>query len=306
MADMTDNRLRRVASTGTAFGVWCTVPSGVVAEQLALLDPDYVCIDCQHGHHRSSERWCTCSRPWRAPASRPSCVCPAMTPASIGKALDAGADAIVVPMVNTRDEAAHVASACRFAPTGIRSYGPVRANTTVGTADIAALDAHVSCLVMIETEQGVANADEICSTPGVDGVYIGPADLAISLGETPAGLIPGRHTEAVEHVLDRCRAHGIIPAIHSYDGASAARYAAMGFRMVTVGVDLRLLRAAVSHELETAQAVLASDPVESADLTPERRRAARPGPHRSMRQRLRARHTSSHGHCRAHSSVTNG
>ena len=109
------------------------------------------------------------------------------------------------------------------------------------------------CLVMIETEQGVANADEICSTPGVDGVYIGPADLAISLGERPGGLVPGRHTEAVEHVLDRCNAHGIIPAIHSYDGATANRYAAMGFRMVTVGIDLRLLHAAVVNELRAAR-----------------------------------------------------
>jgi len=252
MADMTDNRLRRVVSTGTAFGVWCTVPSGVVAEQLSLLDPDYVCIDCQHGIIDQREMVHMLQAMARTGVTTVVRV-PGHDVGAIGKALDGGADAIVVPMVNTRDEAAHVASACRFAPTGIRSYGPVRATATVGTADIATLDAHVLCFVMIETEQGVANADEICSTPGVDGVYIGPADLAISLGETPAGLIPGRHTEAVEHVLDRCRAHGIIPAIHSYDGASAARYAAMGFRMVTVGVDLRLLRAAVAHELEAAR-----------------------------------------------------
>jgi 4-hydroxy-2-oxoheptanedioate aldolase len=84
-------------------------------------------------------------------------------------------------------------------------------------------------------------------------VYIGPADLAVSLGERPGGLLPGRHTEAVEHVLERCNAHGIIPAIHSYDGATANRYAAMGFRMVTVGVDLRLLRAAVVNELRAAR-----------------------------------------------------
>ncbi len=258
---MTENRVRRVASDATAFGVWCTVPSGVIAEQLALLDPDYVCIDCQHGlidHAAMVQMLQAMARTGVATVVR----VPGHDASVIGKALDAGADAIVVPMVNTRDEAAHVASACRYAPAGIRSYGPVRATATIGSADTATLDAHVMCFVMIETEEGVANADEICSTPGVDGVYIGPADLAISLGETPGGLIPGRHTEAVEHVLDRCGAHGIVPAIHSYDGGNAARYAAMGFRMVTVGVDLRLLRAAVAHELETAQAVLASDPAD--------------------------------------------
>jgi 4-hydroxy-2-oxoheptanedioate aldolase len=248
----TDNRLRRVAAGGTAFGVWCSVPSSIVAEQLALLDPDFVCVDCQHGLIDQTDMASMLLAMARTGVTTIVRV-PGHDASLIGKALDSGADAIVVPMVNTADEAAYVASACRYAPTGIRSYGPVRANATVGSADTATLNAHVMCLVMIETERGVANADEICSTPGVDGVYIGPADLAISLGETPAGLIPGRHTAAVEHVLDRCQAHGIVPAIHSYDGASAARYAAMGFRMVTVGVDLRLLRTAVSHELKTAR-----------------------------------------------------
>jgi 4-hydroxy-2-oxoheptanedioate aldolase len=156
-------------------------------------------------------------------------------------------------MVNDRAQAEYVASACRYAPRGIRSYGPVRANATVGSAETDVLDAHVLCLVMIETAQGVTNADEICSTPGIDGVYIGPADLAISLGERPGGLIPGQHSDAVQHVLDRCNAQRIIPAIHAYDGATARRYAEMGFRMVTVGVDVRLLRTGVANELDDAR-----------------------------------------------------
>jgi 4-hydroxy-2-oxoheptanedioate aldolase len=246
------NRLREATASGTAFGAWCTVPSGAVSEQLALTDPDYVCIDCQHGLIDYADMVAMLQAMARTDVTAVVRVV-SHDHAVIGKVLDAGADAVIVPMVNDRAQAEHVASACRYAPVGVRSYGPIRAAVTIGSNEPDVLAAHVLCLVMIETEQGVENADEICSTPGIDGVYIGPADLAVSLGERPGGLLPGRHTEAVEHVLERCNAHGIIPAIHSYDGATANRYAAMGFRMVTVGVDLRLLRAAVANELRAAR-----------------------------------------------------
>jgi 4-hydroxy-2-oxoheptanedioate aldolase len=247
------NPLREAATNGTAFGAWCTIPSAVVTEQIALTGPDYVCVDCQHGLIDFADMLAMLQAMARTNVASVVRLV-GHDHVAIGKVLDAGADAVVVPMVNDRAQAEYVASACRYAPRGIRSYGPVRANATVGSTEPAALDEHVLCLVMIETEEGVAHADEICSTPGIDGVYIGPSDLAVSLGERPGGLIPGRHTEAVEHVLDRCNAHGIIPAIHSYDGATANSYAAMGFRMVTVGVDLRLLRAAVIDELRAARA----------------------------------------------------
>jgi 4-hydroxy-2-oxoheptanedioate aldolase len=252
------NRLRDAAISGTAFGVWCTIANGAVVEQIALNDPDYVCIDCQHGLIDYVGMLAMLQAMARTDVTSVVRVV-SHDHATIGKVLDAGADAVIVPMVNDRGQAEYVASACRYAPRGIRSYGPARSNATLGSVDTEVLDAHVLCLVMIETEQGVANADEICSTPGIDGVYIGPSDLAISLGERPGGLIPGRHTEAVEHVLDRCNAHGIIPAIHSYDGLTARSYADMGFRMVTVGIDLRLLRAAVANELRDARTTAGSD-----------------------------------------------
>ena len=250
------NRLREAATNGTAFGAWCTIPSGAVTEQLALTRPDYLCIDCQHGLIDYADMLAMLQSMARTDVTAVVRVV-SHDHALIGKAFDAGADAVIVPMVNDRAQAEYVASACRYAPRGIRSYGPVRASATVGSTDIDVLDAHVVCLVMIETAQGVANADDICSTPGIDGVYIGPADLAVSLGERPGGLIPGPHTEAVEHVLDRCNAHGIIPAIHAYDGVTARRYADMGFRMVTVGVDLRLLHASIANELRAARGTAA-------------------------------------------------
>ena len=254
--EATGTRLRRIAAaptrTETAFGAWCTLPSSVITEQLALTDPDYICIDCQHGLVDYSDMLAMLQAMARTDVTSVVRVVSHDTGA-IGKVLDAGADGVIVPMVNDRAQAERVASACRYAPLGIRSYGPVRANATVGSADADTLNRHVLCIVMIETEEGVGNADEICSTSGVDGVYIGPADLAISLGERPGGLIPGRHTEAVEHVLRCCQRNNIIPGIHAYDGATARRYADMGFRMVTTGVDLGLLRDAVSNQLGDAR-----------------------------------------------------
>jgi 4-hydroxy-2-oxoheptanedioate aldolase len=247
-----ETKLRDATSSGTAFGVWCTAPTGVITEQLALIGPDYVCIDCQHGLVDYADMVSMLQGLARTEVT-PVVRVLGHDVGIIGKTLDAGAEAVIVPMVEDRDQAARVAAACRYPPVGVRSYGPVRAATTLGTADPAELGERVLCFVMIETARGIANADEICATPGVDGVYIGPVDLAISLGERPGGLVPGAHTGAVEHVLDRCRAHGIIPAIHSYDGATAARYAEMGFRMVTVGVDLRLLRQAAEAELRAAR-----------------------------------------------------
>jgi 4-hydroxy-2-oxoheptanedioate aldolase len=216
-----------------------------------MADPEYICIDCQHGLVDYTSLVPMLQAMARFDVTAVVRVA-SQDPAGIGKALDAGAEAVIVPMVDSAETAARVAAACRFPPRGTRSYGPTRAAVMFG-GETAVLNDHVLCLVMIETEEGVNNADEIAATAGVDGVYIGPADLAISLGETPGGLIPGRHASAVAHILDRCRAHGIIPGIHAYDGATARQYSAMGFRMVTCAGDLRLLREGLARELGVAR-----------------------------------------------------
>lgn len=103
--------------------------------------------------------------------------------AQIGKALDFGASAVIVPLVETAEQAAAAASACRFPPLGTRSYGPVRRD--ISSASPAELDERASLFVMIETTLGLQNAPEIAATPGVDGIFVGPADLSISLGLVP-------------------------------------------------------------------------------------------------------------------------
>jgi 4-hydroxy-2-oxoheptanedioate aldolase len=112
----------------------------------------------------------------------------------------------------------------------------------------------VACLVMIETAAGVRAAEEICRTPGVDGVYTGPADLAISLGLRPRlAPVPGPHAEAMGRVLSACNANGIVAGVHAATGEQAGEYVERGYRMVTVSSDLAMLRSYARAQLRKAR-----------------------------------------------------
>ena len=247
------SRLRTLfAEEKTAFGVWIMLSSPAAVEMIASMGFDYVGIDCQHGLLDYGEmrdillmlRGFETSPVVRVPSGESSIV---------GRALDAGAEAIVVPMVNSRFEAEQAAAACRLPPDGLRSFGPARAHQPFGR-DPAEINRDVLCFAMIETRHGLAAADEICSTPGVDGIYVGPSDLALSLGFTPMGTdYPPEHVEAVAAILRACETHGRIPAIHAYGGANARMRAEQGFRMVTVTADAAVLALGSLTELGTAR-----------------------------------------------------
>jgi len=248
------NRLRALLSEGkTAFGVWIMLSSPAAVEMIALMGFDYVGIDCQHGLLGYEEmrdillmlRGFETTALVRVPSS---------DAAGVGRALDAGAEAIVVPMVNSRADAERAVDACRFPPEGSRSFGPARAHQPFGR-DPVEINREVLCFAMIETRDGLAAADEICSTPGVDGIYVGPSDLALSLGLSPTATEhPAEHVEAVERVLATCAAHGIVPAIHAYGGKNARMRADQGFKMVTVTADAAVLALGSLNELGTARA----------------------------------------------------
>lgn len=154
-------------------------------------------------------------------------------------------------MVSTAEEAARAAAACRYPPDGIRSFGPTRAAVAMGTGTPRELE-RVLCVVMVETEAGVRNVDAIASTPGVDAIYIGPADLA--LGLQPGVDVPDpRHREAIEIIRVACERAGIVAGIDCESGEPAARYLEAGFRLVTVGKDSTMLQASALRFLTTAR-----------------------------------------------------
>ncbi len=161
------------------------------------------------------------------------------------KALDAGAYGIICPMVNTRADAEKFVGACRYAPAGYRSFGPTRALIYAGADYPAQANETVLAIAMIETRAALDNLEAIVSTPGLDGVYIGPADLALSLGHKPKF----DHTEPellepIERILNAAKAQGVMPGIHCGSAAYAKRMIDLGFQLVTLLSDQRLLVAA--------------------------------------------------------------
>ncbi len=250
---MAANRLRTLWGDGkTAFGVWVMLSSAAGAEMIAAMGPDYVGIDCQHGL-LAYEGMRDVLFALKGVDTTAIVRVPFNDPWWIGKALDTGAEGVIVPLVNSRADAERAAAACRFPPDGERSFGLARGHQSLGR-DTTEINSNVLCFPMIETVEGLAAAEDICSTPGVDGIYVGPGDLALSLGLPPQFVGPPEHAEAVERIRKSCEAAGIVPAIHALNGAEAKMRAEQGFRMVTATADAALLAVGALTELGNARA----------------------------------------------------
>lgn len=244
----------------TTYGLWAAISDPFALELAAVSDLDYICLDQQHGMIDISHLGSllpAVERHGVLPITR----VPANDPAYISRSLDAGAMGVVVPMVNTPDEAAAAVAACRYAPDGLRSFGPIRAAVSAGRSDPQHLQS-VLCVVMVETEEGIANLTGIARTPGVDAIYVGPADLALSLGLKPTlEATEPRHAEAIAAIQAACMEAGIAVGIQCSDGTHARKQQEAGFQMVTIGKDSALLQAAVRRDLALAQGGSAADGV---------------------------------------------
>jgi 4-hydroxy-2-oxoheptanedioate aldolase len=239
-------------SGGTAFGAWAAIPSGFAAELLCVDGIDYVCIDQQHGLV-SYDSMIEMLRAIEGRGTVALTRVPANEAFMIGHALDAGVQGVVVPMVSSGAEAKKAVAACRYAPKGNRSFGPVRASFVMNSRDIAVVGDSVLCFVMVETREAVERIDEIASTPGLDGIYVGPADLALGLGLPPnLDKQEPEHVAAVDKILAACKRHNIIAGIQCGSGRSARKHADKGFQLVTFTKDSSLLPAAVEKELAAA------------------------------------------------------
>lgn len=208
----------------------------LTAESAARMGYDYVVVDQQHGIASEPEALAMMQAAESAgaiPVARVS----TNHPMTIGRALDAGALAVIVPMVNDAQAAREAVAACRYAPAGNRSYGPVAAISRYTAEYAAVANSVVSCIVMIETAEALANLDDILTVPGIDAVYVGPVDLSLTLGLPPkTDHDDPRFRSAIDTLLDACRRHGVVPGIHA-DEHLAPKWAERGFRMITVGFD---------------------------------------------------------------------
>ena len=246
--------LRKKWSDGAAaLGAFATIPSAFSIELLCVPGIDYVCIDQQHGLIDYADML-NMMRAAELNGVTPFTRVPANESWMIGKALDAGIQGVIVPMVNNRAEAAKAVAACRYGKGATRSYGPLRASMVMKSRDISVVGDQVLCFVMVETRDGVDNVEEIASTPGLDGIYIGPADLALGLGLAPdLDKEEPEHVAAVEAILRACERHKIIPGIQCGSGKAARKQVERGFRMVTYFKDSAALSSAAEQELVVAR-----------------------------------------------------
>jgi 4-hydroxy-2-oxoheptanedioate aldolase len=236
-------------------GGWCVIPSPFSAELMGRAGFDWVCIDTQHGLI-GYDQMLPMLQALSATGVPGFVRVPWNQPADIMKALDAGAQGVIVPMVNSKEEAERAAGACRYPPLGYRSWGPTRAALQVSGYGTEIANRAVVCMVMIETVEGLAAIDEILSVPGVDGVYVGPNDLAVTHGMKPdATASAPEHRRLIEKILEACVRRDLIAGIHCAGPDTAIRWREAGFRMLNVDNDSAFLRGGAARVLEALRGV---------------------------------------------------
>jgi 4-hydroxy-2-oxoheptanedioate aldolase len=239
---------------------WLSIACPFTAEIMAEQGYDSVTIDLQHGLV-GYEVATSMLQAMRASAVTPLVRVPWLDPAAIMKSLDAGAYGVICPMINTRDEAERLVSYVRYPPNGVRSFGPTRANFSAGSDYGQHADSEILCFAMVETAEAVANLDQIVSTPGLDGVYIGPADLTLGLTgrRYPTGFDreEPEMVEAIQTILRKAHEAGIRACLHNGTPTYAAKAIGWGFDLVTISNDVRLLAGAAQASVATARKLIA-------------------------------------------------
>lgn len=254
-------RLRSLLAKGSpAFGTAIALPHPYAVEQVAKSGFDWVFIDLQHGLSTYGDLPGLCLI-LRQHGVTPLVRVPYEDNSGAQRALDAGAEGIIFPYIENSEAARAAAISCRYPPEGIRSFGPYRAPYG---ADLPLANEELLCLVMIESVGGLENVDAITKTPGVDGVFVGPNDLSISLGGGPimaslyalgGGQAPVSPTfqQALATISSTARANGKFAGIQVGTGHAAAQAAAAGFDYVGIGGDTAFMQAGGESELAQAK-----------------------------------------------------
>ncbi len=250
---MRENTVKRAWREGKiTYGAWLSIPSAFSAEVMAHQGFDWICIDMQHGVIDYGVA-VTMLQAISTTQTIPFVRVPWNEPGIIGKALDAGAYGVIIPLVNSADEAQAAVGACRYAPDGYRSYGPVRAAYYAGLDYASHANEEIACIPMIETAKALGQLDEILAVPGIDAVYVGPADLSLTLGLPPR---MDHDDESFQRarltIAEACRGRGIIAGIHA-NAALAPKHVEAGYRMITISTDIGSLAGGAAGDLRSVR-----------------------------------------------------
>lgn len=248
---MRKNNLKQIWQSGeTALNGWLHIPSSWAAETLAHAGYDSLTIDFQHGFH-NMESALAMLQAISTTDTVPLVRAPWNEPVLMQQMLDAGAYGVICPVIETREQCAAFVGACRYPPVGYRSKGPTRA-VVYGGADYAQhANDEIVTLAMIETATGLENLDDILTVEGLDGIFVGPGDLGLSL--VGAYDIDTDHpvvAEAIQTIKEKTLAAGLVVGIWCPSAEIACQFASDGFQFVTISSDARLLSLAARTSLE--------------------------------------------------------
>jgi 4-hydroxy-2-oxoheptanedioate aldolase len=259
---MRENALkRRLAAGETVLGSWLSLPDALAAEAMAQLGWDWLLVDMEHGPAALHEAAAMLT------AVRTTDVTTFVRPAwnessQIQRVLDLGCMGIVVPVVDTADDARKVVNDARFSPLGERSRGGVRVGYAFRTDPPTYFDRandEVLVLVQVETGTAVANLEEILAVEGIDGVFVGPNDLAGSVGKRWPDVWDrdDDYMALIRRIADAANRANKITGILARDTAMAKQVAALGYRFIGIGSDVNYMTGAAKRALEEARANLA-------------------------------------------------
>ncbi len=247
---MRENTLKMVWARGEAVvNGWLSIPSSFSAEVMAHQGFDSLTVDMQHGvvdYQVAVTMLQAISTTPVIPLAR----VPWNDPARLMKILDAGVYGVICPMINTRAEAEALVAACKYPPRGYRSWGPVRASIYAGSDYGDRANQDLVVMPMIETAEALKHLDAILDVPGVDAIYVGPADLSLALGCTPRlDQTDPPVVEAQQTIVEACKRHGVVAGIHNATAAYALKMIAAGYQFVTLASDSRFLAAKAADEV---------------------------------------------------------
>lgn len=248
---MRKNKVKELWKAGKAPTVaWMNTPDTLVAAVMANVGFDVLLLDMQHGMGIGPDRAALWIQTVATTDTVPFVRVPWNEPVFIQTALDAGALGIVVPLVNNYEEAAKAGGACRYPPIGYRSTGANFARLHWGSDYGLHANEEVVCLVMVEDVRTLAHLEEMATAPGIDGFYIGPADLALSLGIQYADADKSaEHAEACAKVLEVANKHGVIAGMHCGTPEKVLQRQAQGFKFCQVMTDMQTLPTVASAAL---------------------------------------------------------